>query len=34
VAVARHGELGVDHFEAPEARADLGRVRDVFFAEF
>lgn len=33
VAVVGHGELGVDHFEAPEFAAHLGLVGDVFFAE-
>lgn len=34
VAVVGPGEVGVDHFEAPEFAADLGLVGDVFFAEF
>ena len=33
VAVVGHGQLGVDHFEAPEFTAHLGLVGDVFFAE-
>ena len=33
VTMVWHGELGVDHLEAPELAAYLGLVRDEFFAE-